>query len=164
MTSYLTTRQKRMAFHFRKEGMSFVQIARQIGCSAPTVGLMVRAGRHTSGIPNEWEARQGRLSVVEREQILTGLGRGESQAAIARRLDRSPSTVSREVAANGGGNGYRAWFAHRRARTQARRPKPYKLRQGPSLLDVSQRLSQLWSPDEIAPGYGGTTRTNRSCA
>ena len=39
MPSYLTTQQMHMAFHFRKEGMSLVQIARQIGCSAPMVGL-----------------------------------------------------------------------------------------------------------------------------
>lgn len=150
MPSYLTTQQKRMAFHLRKEGMSLVQIARQIGCSAPMIGLMVRAGRHTSGVPDEWEPRPGRLTVVEREQILIGLGRGQSLAAIAGALGRSPSTVSREVKANGGADGYRAWFAHRRARSQAQRPKPFKLRQGPLLSEVSERLRQLWSPDEIA--------------
>jgi IS30 family transposase len=92
--SYLTAQQKRMAFHLRKEGMSLVQIARQIGCSAPMIGLMIRAGRHTSGVPDEWEPRLGRLTVLEREQILIGLGHGDSMAAIARRLGRSPSTVS----------------------------------------------------------------------
>jgi len=111
---------------------------------------MVRAGRHTSGVPDEWEPRPGRLTVVEREQILIGLGRGQSLAAIAGALGRSPSTVSREVKANGGADGYRAWFAHRRARSQAQRPKPFKLRQGPLLSEVSERLRQLWSPDEIA--------------
>ncbi|MBC7724295.1 MAG: IS30 family transposase [Burkholderiaceae bacterium] len=150
MPSYLTTQQKRMAFHFRKEGMSLVQIARQIGCSAPMVGLMVRAGRHTSGVPDDWDPRPGRLTVTEREQILIGLGRGDSMAAIARALGRSPSTVSREIASNGGPHEYRAWFAHRRARSQARRPKLFKLRQGRLLAEVSQRLLELWSPDEIA--------------
>ena len=52
MPSYLTTQQKRMAFHLRNEGTSLVQIATQIGCSAPMIGLMVRAGRHTSGVPD----------------------------------------------------------------------------------------------------------------
>lgn len=150
MAGYLTQQQKHMAFHFRKEGMSLVQIARQIGCSAPMVGLMVRAGRYTSGIEDEWTPRPGRLTVTERERILIGLGRGESMAEIARHLGRSPSTVSREVAANGGAAGYRAWFAHRQARARARRPKRFKLRQGPLLLEVSRRLSELWSPDEIA--------------
>lgn len=71
-------------------------------------------------------------------------------AAIAGALGRSPSIVSREVKANSGADGYRAWFAHRRARSQAQRPKPFKLRQGPLLIEVSERLRQLWSPDEIA--------------
>jgi len=41
-------------------------------------------GGHTSGIPDEWEPRPGRLSVVEREQILISLGGGESLAAIVK--------------------------------------------------------------------------------
>ncbi len=87
-----------MAFHLRKEGMSLAQI----GCSAPMIGPVVRAGRHTSGVPEEWESRSGRLTVLEREQILISLGHGDSIAAIARRLGRSASTVSREVNSNGG--------------------------------------------------------------
>lgn len=35
--------------------------------------------------------------------------------SIARSLDRSPSTVTREVAANGGRECYRIWPAHQRA-------------------------------------------------
>jgi IS30 family transposase len=70
--------------------------------------------------------------------------------AIARRLGRAPSTISREVAANGGRDGYSAWQAHQRARRQARRPKPCKLRAGRLLDEVSTRLEQLWSPQEIA--------------
>jgi IS30 family transposase len=46
---------------------------------------------------------------------------------IAARLGKAVSTVSREVAANGGRNEYRAWRAHQRAREQARRPKTPKL-------------------------------------
>ena len=43
----------------------------------------------------------GGLSAEEREDILVGLSRGESMSSIARQLDRAPSTVTREVAANG---------------------------------------------------------------
>jgi IS30 family transposase len=42
------------------------------------------------------------------------------------------------------------WLAHCRAREQARRPKPCKLRRGPLLNEVARRLAQLWSPEEIA--------------
>ena len=62
----------------------------------------------------------------------------------------SPSTVTREVAANGGRDGYSAWAAHQRAREAARRPKPCKLAAGRLLDEVSTRLEELWSPDEIA--------------
>jgi Helix-turn-helix domain len=44
-----------------------------------------------------------RLSLAEREEISPGLARGESLRGVARPLGRSPSTVSREVARNGGG-------------------------------------------------------------
>ena len=80
------------------------------------VGLMVREGRFTTGVPDEWEPRSGCLRVREREEILVGVRAGESLSAIARRLGRSTSTVSREVAANGGRESYSAWSAHRRAR------------------------------------------------
>ena len=139
-----------MAFGLKAQGLSLKQIARQVGCTAPMVGLMVRDGRFLRGLPDTWQPRPGRLSVLEREQVLLGLAGGESMSAIARRLGRSPSTVTREVAANGGREGYRAWAAHQRARTQVRRPKPFKLTEGPLLIEVSQRLTQLWSPQEIA--------------
>ena len=60
------------------------------------------------------------------------------------------STVSREVKRGGGCCGYSAWHAHQRAREQARRPKPFKLASGRLLEEVTSRLEQLWSPEEIA--------------
>ena len=42
------------------------------------------------------------LTLEEREEIALGLFRGESLRAMARRLERSPSTMSREVRARGG--------------------------------------------------------------
>jgi IS30 family transposase len=127
-----------------------VDIAREIGCTASMVGLMVRDGRHREAAPFGWEPRHGCLTIREREQILMGIGRGDALSAIARSLGRSPSTVTREVNANGGREHYSAWHAHERAREQARRPKPCKLRKGRLLREVSRRLEQLWSPEEIA--------------
>jgi transposase, IS30 family len=89
--------------------------------------------------------------VAEREEITIGLARGERFTVIADRLGRSVSTVSREVAANGGRNAYRAWAGHRRARERARRPKPSKLCTRPELREqVEKWLTEWWSPEEIA--------------
>ena len=127
-----------------------MDIAREIGCTAPMVGFMVRDGRFTAGVPDEWIPRPGCLSIADREEILVGIRAGASLSSIARRLGRVPSTVTREVAANGGRERYSAWHAHQRARTAARRPKPCKLRAGRLRDEVAKRLEQLWSPDEIA--------------
>lgn len=154
MRGHLTNEQKQLAFRLKAQGMSLVEIGRQIGCSAPMVGLMVRAGKFQRGILDDWSPRPGRLTIQDREQILMGLGRALSLAAIARSLDRPTSTISREVANGGGRDGYGAWQAHKRAREYARRPKPCKLRRGRLLREVSCRLESLWSPQEISERLG----------
>jgi transposase, IS30 family len=106
---HLTTEQKQLAFRLRVRGWRLVDIAREIGCTAPMVGLMVRDGKHRQGAPLGWEPRPGSLAIRERERILLGIGRGESLSAIARALGRSPSTIAREVKANGGRERYSAW-------------------------------------------------------
>jgi len=150
MAGILTHEQKQLAFRLRARRWRLVDIAREIGCTAPMVGLMVRDGRFTTGVPDAWEPRPDCLGIADREEILVGIRSGESLSSIARRLTRVPSTVTREVAANGGREGYSAWHAHQRARDAARRPKPCKLRAGRLLEEVTKRLEQLWSPDEIA--------------
>lgn len=148
MAGILTHEQKQLAFRLHGRGWRLVDIAREIGCTAPIVGLMVRNGRHTTGVPDTWEPRPGCLSIGDREEILVGIRAGESLSAIAREIKRVPSVVTREVAANGGRECYSAWA---RARQGARRPKPCKLQAGRLLDEVTMRLEQLWSPDEIAP-------------
>ena len=54
--------------------------------------------------------------MADREEISIGVRAGESFTAIAARLGKAVSTVSREVAASGGRGQYRAWRAHQRAR------------------------------------------------
>lgn len=150
MAGVLTHEQKQLAFRLRARGWRLVDIAREIGCTAPMVGLMVRDGRFLTGVPDQWQPRPGCLSIAERESILVGIRAGDSLTAVAVRLGHAPSTVSREVAANGGREQYSAWMAHQRARRRARRPKPCKLRPGPLRDEVARRLVALWSPDEIA--------------
>jgi IS30 family transposase len=146
----MTNEQKQLAFRLEAQGLSLVEIGRQVGCTPPMVGLMVRAGKFRTGLPDDWRPRPGCLTIFDREQILLGLGRGLSVAAIARGLNRPTSTVSREVAANGGRPGYAAWQAHQRARRCARRPKPFKLLRGPLLREVTRGLIALWSPQQVA--------------
>ena len=147
---HLSREQKQLALRLHAKGWRLVDIAKEVGCSAPMVGIMARTGRHLDAKPFGWEPRAGSLSIEDREQILVGLNCGESFTAIAGRLGRAVSTVSREVKRGGGRSAYSAWHAHERARDQARRPKPFKLEPGRLLDEVARRLEQLWSPQEIA--------------
>jgi IS30 family transposase len=147
---HLSREQKQLALRLHAKGWRLVDIAREIGCTAPMVGLMVRTGRHMDAKPFGWDPRSGCLTITEREQILVGLAQGLSLTAIARQLDRAVSTISREVAGAGGREKYSAWGAHERARAQARRPKPFKLATGRLLQEVATKLEQLWSPQEIS--------------
>jgi IS30 family transposase len=63
------------------------------------------------------------LSLEEREEIAVGRARGEGVRAIARRIGRDPSVVSRELTRNSSTRGYRASTAHRRASDRRRRPQ-----------------------------------------
>ena len=92
----------------------------------------------------------GRLTLADREEITLGMHAGESFTLIAARLGKATSTVSREVAANGGRAHYRAWRAHQRAREQARRPKTPKLAHPPLAAQVSRWLAAWWSPVQVS--------------
>lgn len=65
-----------------------------------------------------------RLTLPDRERIAEGLSEGLGYAEIARRLARPTSTITREVARNGGPNGYRPAPAHAATRDRARRLAP----------------------------------------
>src|SRR5687768_7068852 len=123
--------------------------ARQLGLPTSTVRTyLLRCG----GIRPEPRRRApGRLSHTEREEISRGLAAGLSIRAIAATLGRAPSTVSREVAANGGARRYRAARADRKAWVRAARPKACKLATSTGLRDiVEEKLQRRWSPQQIA--------------
>jgi IS30 family transposase len=92
------------------------------------------------------------LSVGEREEIAVGLAAGESLRAVAARLGRSPSTISREVARNSRGRRqYRALAAQGQAQWRAARPKTAKLAASAALRGwVQGKLAQRWSPEQIS--------------
>ena len=92
------------------------------------------------------------LAFAEREEIALSRARGESLRVIARRLGRSPSTVSRELRRNADRRGgYRATIAHALAYARASRPKPAKLATNLALrAKVEQDLACRYSPEQIA--------------
>jgi IS30 family transposase len=99
------------------------------------------------------ERRRSRLSLtlVEREEISRGLESRLSLRYIARQLQRSPSTISREVKRNGGCDVYRAVYSDQAAWDRAHRPKPCKLAcNRPLCRTISQKLQMNWSPEQIA--------------
>jgi len=91
------------------------------------------------------------LSFAEREQIAMSRAAGESVRAIATRLGRSPSTISRELRRNlESGGGYRASTAHAMAYHRASRPKAAKLATNMALRAVvEQDLEKKYSPEQI---------------
>ncbi|MCX5163095.1 helix-turn-helix domain-containing protein [Streptomyces sp. NBC_00053] len=64
------------------------------------------------------------MTEQDRQRIAAGIAEGLSYSEIARRLDRPPSTISREIARNGGSGGYRPQQAHRATGLRARRGTP----------------------------------------
>jgi transposase, IS30 family len=150
MAARLTTEQRRMARRLNGEGLSLREIARQVSCSHEAVRLVLNEKRTHLGQPDGWRPAAGRLRLSEREEISLGLQRGDTFSAIASRLGRVTSTVSREVASNGGRGDYRAWRAHQRARERARRPKVPKLSCPRLAAQVTEWLEEWWSPEEIA--------------
>jgi len=89
------------------------------------------------------------LSLSEREEISRGIAARQSMRLIASSLDRSPSTISREIQRNGGLDRYRASRADKYAWDRAHRPKACKLAMNDELRDaVAIKLELEWSPQQ----------------
>jgi IS30 family transposase len=124
-----------LARRFDKRQASMYQRIQASGGIRPTIPK--RAGRH--------------LTLEDREETSRGLAAGHSLRAIAARLGRCPSTISREVENNGGRARYRAAAADRAAIQHRKRPKPCKLAMTPRLAQlVEAKLKAKWSPEQIA--------------
>jgi transposase, IS30 family len=136
-----------------RRGLSRRQICDEVGWSEGTVAAVLRpygGVLRTTYSPSADRVRP-RLSIDARIRIQDLLGEGMSFREIARRLGRPPSTISREVAVNGGRAGYAAAVAHERARRLGARPKTAKLVACPKLQQrVSQDLERFWSPEQIS--------------
>lgn len=141
--------EKTLIWDWWQQGGSMRGVARQLGRPHASVRTMiesyggVRPGARCRAVQH--------LSLEEREEISRGMAAGESLRSIARRLGRSASTVSREVARNGGRSRYRAHRADRAAYRRAQRPKVCKLAAHSRLaILVEEKLGLWWSPQQIA--------------
>ncbi len=134
----------------RKLATVLRRVARQVSCSHEVVRTVVRRESKRPVRSDPWQPGRGRLTLADREEISLGLRERASFTAIASRLGKAVSTVSREVARNGGRAGYRDWQAHQQARERARRPKTAKLSRPRLATQVTRWLKEWWSPQEIA--------------
>src|SRR6266508_3400486 len=132
------------------EGLTSEDAAVRAGVS-PAVGA--RWFRQSGGMPTTSQAPlSGRyLSFAEREEIALWRARGCGVRAIARRLGRSPSTISRELRRNaatrGGGLDYRAATAADGTRVAGPAVRWIGRRHG---RRQDRRWAAAWSPEQIA--------------
>jgi len=104
------------------------------------------------------------LSVIEREEVSRGLADGQSARWIAAAIGRSSSTVSREIARNGGRVVYRAAAAEAACWDRARRPKIAKLAaNGPLREQVEEHLRSSGRRSRSLGGWRGPTLAMRRC-
>jgi IS30 family transposase len=133
----------------REAGVPVKRIARHLGRQNSSLRKFIADAGGTR--PTARERSDLRLSLEEWEEISRGLAAGYWIRAIGEALGRSPSTVCREVNANGGPKKYRALVADRAACRRALRPKRAKLAQCRRLRGVVERkLEAKWSPQQIS--------------
>jgi transposase, IS30 family len=160
--SRVSVQERELICRLRFEGHRLAEIATEVGRGHATVErVLADAG----GLPPRRTGRAASaLTLSEREHISRGLAAGRSLRAIAGELGRAASTVSREVAANGGRERYRAWAAERRAVERAARPKTSKLADPANAglrVWVEAGLALRWSPEQIAGWLRRTFPHNR---
>ncbi|CAM5365301.1 IS30 family transposase [Sphingobium scionense] len=146
---YCTASQRAEIWDRWQRGESMSSIGRRFDRGSSSVFSVISP---TGGI-RPADRKRGRLalSLAEREEISRGLSVSEPLRAIARRLGRAPSTISREVRRNGGIARYRATASDQAAWDRALRPKSCKLACSPPLARaVSAKLRRKWSPEQIA--------------
>ena len=144
-----TQEERALVFDLWKQGAGFSEIGRVIAAKPGSVFTILR---ENGGIKPEPRHRNIiHLTLSEREEIRVALSAKMSIRAIARMLNRSPSTISREVARNRGRRYYKAVDADNRAKRMAKRPKLAVLERFPELKQlVIDKLELKWSPEQIS--------------
>jgi len=133
------------------QGKSLSEIGRQVNKHAGSVFCFLQ--KYGGIRPAQPKRSKKVLTFHEREEISRGLSAKLSVRTIAKQLNRSPSTVSREINRNSGLRKYRAVLAEKQAWIKTKRPKPCKLQVNSALRNiVGEKLASNWSPEQIA-GY-----------
>ncbi|MBW9267911.1 MAG: helix-turn-helix domain-containing protein [Candidatus Thiodiazotropha sp. (ex. Lucinisca nassula)] len=101
-----------------RSGESLSDIARAVNSQPGSIFGILRL--HGGISPAKRCRAENSLTLSEREEISRGLSAGRSMRAIAADLMRSPSTISREIARNGGIERYRAIQADEKTWDRAR--------------------------------------------
>ena len=132
-----------------KAGQSLHEIGRALSKDHVVIHFLL--ARHGGIVPAARRRSRRVLTLAEREDISRGIASGFSMRAIAQRLSRACSTVSREVARHGGLPQYRANQADQQAWESALRPKPCLLATHSKLQEiVASKLILDWSPKQIS--------------
>jgi len=144
----LSAEEKKELWSRWRQGQSLSDIGRALGKHAGSIyGVLAANGGITPATRKRGEAV---LSLREREEISRGLVTGLSLRAIAKRVRKAPSTISREIARNGGRGKYRATRADERAWESAKRPKRPRLALRSALKRVvAAKLDDDWSPEQM---------------
>ena len=146
---FFTDKQKSEIWDRWQRGESMSSIGRLFDRESSSIyPLLARTG----GIRPPARVRSRRaLTLCDREEISRGLRAKISLRSIAHALNRSASTISREVRRNGGAKQYRAAPSDAAAWDRALRPKPCKLEGNVYLCRaISAKLKRNWSPQQIA--------------
>lgn len=144
-----TEEDRQLCWRLWRQGLGYSDIAREIASKPGTVFGLIRLNGGFS--PPQRERSSRHLSLSEREEISRGIAQGCSIRMIADKLNRSASTVSRELIRHGGAVAYRATNADQIAWKNASRPKACKLASRPVLCDfITEKLQHKWSPQQIS--------------
>ena len=147
--SPLTEQDRAAVWQCYRAGESLRSMTRTLGHPMDALRVLVAS---TGGRAPRVRGRSSlRLGLAEREEISRGLVAGDSCRVIGVRIKRAGSTVTREIARNGGRRHYRAHQADQAAWDRARRPKAARLATCPRLREVVEaKLASRWSPQQIA--------------
>jgi IS30 family transposase len=148
----LSEDRRRVVLDLLAEGYKPMEVARRSGVSK---SYIYRLHHSLGGVyrPAGVSYSDRYLDRDERYELARLKDAGLSQAEIGRRLGRSASTISRELARNADPRTgkYQPERAHALAWQRQRRPKASKLSRNPVLCAVVQDLlDQRYSPDQIA--------------